>query len=52
MDPGLPVHLDTLAFRRGIRKVDFFVTGVVLMLYLFSFLDKVSGDASDQLRGR
>jgi len=52
MDRGLPVHLNTPAFRRGIRKVDFFVTGVVMLLYLFSFLDKVSRNVSDQLCGR
>jgi hypothetical protein len=42
MQPGLPTHLNTPAYRRGMRKVDIYVTGVVLLLYLFAFLDKAN----------
>lgn len=42
MQPGLPAHLNTPAYRRGMRKVDLYVTGVVLLLYLFAFLDKAN----------
>ncbi|ORY90733.1 major facilitator superfamily domain-containing protein [Leucosporidium creatinivorum] len=42
MQPGLPAHLNTPAYRRGMLKVDFYVTGVVLLLYLFAFLDKAN----------
>lgn len=42
MQPGLPAHLNTPAYRRGMRKVDIYVTGVVLLLYLFAFLDKAN----------